>query len=332
MSKVTVSFCELRRKGGVANPRNLGYVVVVVVGAFMCGSVVWYQRGETGDEWCKLCNFVPFGPVNSSRRDAVFAAVTEYGRGVEILVRSLRTTGCRASVVLFTTDESLVPLELKACDVKVVVVEPFGKRAASSPYKIRWEWYYVYLKEHVNEYDRVFHTDAFDAFFLSDPFEFAPDRGALYFQMEDKPLRWCPYNKKWLLSCHHDCNRWKLLSKTIACSGSLVGGAAEFLSFIEMMVTHNEWPSCWGKGFDQGDFNYILYTQYEPNHNAIFMNCNSGFLTVNYCGEAGLVFDTEEYLLTPDRTKRVAYVHQYNRASDVATKLTSLCPSNLPNT
>lgn len=276
---------------------------------------------------CSPCNFQPVVKSSSTPRDAIFMAVTKYGAGVERLVRSVRTTGCQATIVIFTLEQCTFPQHFLDCDVKIVVMEPPSERADKSPYKMRWEWYYLYLMKELANYDRILHTDAFDAFFFGDPFSIAVDPNRLYFQMEDKKLRDCPYNKQWLLSCHYDVNRWKLLGQKIACSGSLIGGAELFFNFTKSLITHPEWPSCWGKGFDQGDFNYILYTEYIPsNASATFMNCNSGFLTMNYCSANGVFFNKKGQLLTPDKSKLVTYVHQYNRYENTTKVIEKLCP------
>jgi hypothetical protein len=274
---------------------------------------------------CKPCNFTSLTPSFSTPRDAVFAAVTTFGAGVKRMIRSLRTSGCQASIILFVTDNVIFPSELTACNLTFVQVGPLTERASRSPYKIRWEWYHIHLQSNIGKYDRIFHVDAFDTFFFGDPFSEAPNTSVLYFQMEDRILRDCPYNKQWILSCHYDVNRYLLLGNTIACSGSLIGGAEPFRIFSEMLITHTEWPSCWGRGFDQGDFNYILYTQFRKNYSVVQMGCNSGFLTMNYCSQNEVFFDQDEQLLTPDRSKKVVFVHQYNRYKAAENVLTKLC-------
>ena len=116
-----------------------------------------------------------------------------------------------------------------------------------------------------------------------------------------------------------------MLANIIACSGSLLGGAESFLKFNELLVTHNEWPLCWGKGFDQGDFNYILY-QFLPETGikSYKMNCNSGFMTYNYCVNKNKMFNEAKQPITPNGTL-ITYAHQYNRYKDVFNHVTSLC-------
>lgn len=274
---------------------------------------------------CKLCNFTPVIFPNSSGRDAVFTMLTKFGPGSERLIRSLRTTGSKAKIFIFTPEGVLLPEWVFECGVRQVFMGPMTSRTKKSPYKIRWEWYYEFLKENVNDFDRILHTDAFDVFFFGDPFAFAPDKSALYFQMEDRPIRDCPYNKQWVLACHFDMNRYALLYQTIACSGSLLGGAQSFLQFTEILVTHREWALCWGKGFDQGDFNYVLYHDLPyTNLTQYFMDCNSGFMTYNYCVNEKRMFNENSQPITRDGTL-VTFAHQYNRFSAVNLHIQSLC-------
>lgn len=274
---------------------------------------------------CKLCDFTPVNLPNSTKRDAIFTMLTNFGPGSERLIRSLRTTGSQATIVIFTPNGVTLPRWVFDCGVLQIQSSPFTTRVKSSPYKMRWEWYYEYLKKNLYKYDRIFHTDAFDAFFFGDPFTFANDHSALYFQMEDKSLRSCPYNKKWILSCHFDMDRKRMLANTIACSGSLLGGAESFFKFNEILVTHNEWPLCWGKGFDQGDFNYILYNFLPETNITIYkMNCNSGFMTYNYCVDKNRMFNRNNQPVTPNGTL-ITYAHQYNRYKNVSNYIISLC-------
>jgi hypothetical protein len=227
---------------------------------------------------------------------------------------------------MFVPEGVLCPVPLLGCNVTFVNVGPLSERAERSPYKIRWEWYHAYLETHLDDFDRIFHVDGFDSFFVGDPFQFAPDLNGLYFQMEDKPLRDSPYNKQWVLACHYDVNRYRLVGEIIACSGTLIGGARPFFTFATLMITHPEWPSCWGKGFDQGDFNYILYAKYLPmNGTAHFMGCNSGFLTMMYCSEKSVAFNDKLHLLTPDKSKEVVFVHQYNRYDESMSVFSTQC-------
>jgi hypothetical protein len=267
-------------------------------------------------------------PARSTSRDVILTGATKYGPGVLRLISSLRQTGCRARIFIFTFYDTEFPPILLECGVTLVFAKP-STRSIRSPFKIRWEWYYSFLRNHTGQFDRVFHTDAFDAFFFEDPFNFAGGPNDIYFQVEDRPIRDCPYNKLWVLGHHYDINRYKLISNIIACSGSLLAGVAPFLRFAELMVTHPEWPFGWGHGYDQGDFNYVLYSifQLEEKWKIHEMGCNSGFLTMQYCSQWQSAFFSvgNKTLLVPNSSRNVSYVHQYNRYPAVDEWITRIC-------
>lgn len=275
------------------------------------------------------CTFTPVLAPSSTPRDAIFTCVTKFGSGVDTLVRSLRTSGCLASVIIFASAHVVFPAEFISYGVTIVCDEPAGQRSARSPYKVRWEWYYSYLRSAPDRFDRIMHTDAFDAVCFGDPFALAVEPGKLYFQTEDIPIYRCPYNKNWLSKCHLDANKWRITRNTVTCSGSLMGDAQLFLRFMEQMVMHTEWVVCWGRGFDQGDFNYILYTSGVYRHNeTVFMDCNSGFLTMQYCSKGGVRVDSNGVMLTPNGQRPVIFVHQYNRYKDAKKIVHRVCSDN----
>lgn len=271
---------------------------------------------------CQLCSFDNSGKFSSTKRDLVITFTTKYHEGLGLLIRSLRTSGSHATIVIITTPLVKIPEDLFMCDINQIIVTKETSRIAKSPYKARWEFYYDYLKNHISEYDRVFHCDAFDSFFFEDPFVHIYDQSTLYFQMEDRSIRSCPYNKQWLLSCHYNCNRSQILSKTIACSGSLGGGIHPFIDFVFRMITHDEWSICWDRGFDQGDLNYILYTSVFP-YNISLMNCYSGFITMQYCMKK-LTFVNGSSVSKNDKSQ-IFFAHQYNRHKTIKDYIYRIC-------
>lgn len=275
---------------------------------------------------CKPCGFNPVIRPNSTERDIILTQVTKYGPNVERLIRSIRSTGCKATIAVFTLNGLELPESLFDCDIIQVEASHWTTRVKRSPYKVRWEWYYKFLTENNESYDRVMHTDGFDAAFFGDPFALANGYNSLYFQMEDRPIDFCPYNKRWISTCHSISDVEGILNQTIACSGSLIGGVNQFLKFTELLVNHVEWPRCWGKGFDQGDFNYVLYALLNFTEvNAKFMDCNSGFMTYNYCAKRKKLFNSRHQLCTPNGKRPLIYAHQYNRYNASKDFIRKIC-------
>ena len=271
------------------------------------------------------CKFKPVANVSSTEKDAIFTATTIYNKKIEYLIKSFKTTGSRAVLYIFTTNDVSIPefyLDNQTIQVKV---GNQSTRIRKSPYKARWEWYYSFLVENENRFDRIMHTDAFDAVFFGDPFSLIDSKDKLYVQLEGKIIKECPYNKRWVKQCHNFVNK-DFYHNTIACSGSLAGGYEPFKYFIEKLITHKEWPLCWGHGSDQGDFNYILWSHYyEFPFQIVEMGCESGFSTMNYCANTKKLFNKKNQLIAKFSHTALVYAHQYNRFNQSKEYIEELC-------
>ena len=272
-----------------------------------------------------FCDFEPSANVSSTPRDAIFTATTVFSEKIENLIKSFKTTRSNAILYIFTPANVIIPWKYLDANIVQVKESLESIRINSSPYKMRWEWYYTFICENEEKIDRIMHTDAFDAVFLGDPFSLVPSKDKLYVQLEDLPIKRCSYNKKWLKSCHPYVTK-DFMRNTIACSGSLAGGVKPFKEFVEKMITHPEWPLCWGHGSDQGDFNYILWSNfYKFSFEIETMNCQSGFITINYCQNNVHFRNSGNKLLTFEEMNPLVYVHQYNRLEKTKEYIRKVC-------
>lgn len=284
---------------------------------------------ENKCEYCKFCNFTPVIQPNSTVRDLIMTATTKYSYNLQKMVRSIRTSGCVAKIVIFTTDNVKLPKSLTSCGVEQIITNS-SKRASTSPHKIRWEWYYQYLQNNFNRYDRVMHVDAFDTFFFGDPFAFASDFNTLYFQQEGKTIRRCNFNTNWLLSCHKDAKNKRIINNMILCSGSLIGGMNPFFQFTKLLITDDQWKNCWNAGFDQGDFNYIFYTKWQKfaNFSLIstkLLTCEDRFMTLFYCMKPPVSLNGKNQIQSPRTNNTIIFMHQYNRFLNLSLFTNQIC-------
>lgn len=285
---------------------------------------------ESKCEYCKFCNFTPVIQPNSTVRDLIMTATTEYNLNLLRLVRSIRTSGCIAKIIIFTTDNVKFPRSIFSCGIEQIVTSSLTERALKSPHKIRWEWYLQYLQNNLNQYDRVMHVDAFDTFFFGDPFAFASDYNTLYFQQEGQIIKKCSYNKRWLMSCHKDAEKAKILDNMILCSGSLIGGINPFYQFTKLLVGHDAWQDCWKVGFDQGDFNYIFYKKWKrfalsSNISTKLLTCEDRFMTMFYCMKSPITWNDKNQIITPGTNNTILFMHQYNRFRDLVFFVNEIC-------
>lgn len=282
---------------------------------------------------CMLCDVFPLASPSSTSRDLVITATTSRINRIEMLVRSLRSVGSRARFVVLVPIGTKIPLNILNCGVEFIEMSSASSRTLRSPHKIRWEWYYTYLTDHRSEFDRVFHTDAFDAFFLSDPFANWVRNDILYVAQEGRIIQICPINSHWISKCHGNQTLNQIGKYPVLCSGTLMGGIELFRYVAITMINESGWDDCWAKGYDQGEFNFLVYTKFINEISIQFMGCNSAFLTMSYCSQSQKIFfDSKMRLLSPFGFSHPIYAHQYNRYKIVDTEFQKKCKAFINRT
>ena len=133
-----------------------------------------YPQNRLKGNMCPLCNFTPLYPPSSTRRDVVLAAALNQIERAEIFIRTLRMTGSKCRIILFLDRQKIQSYYLHffdICDVEPVFVNNLNNMVLIKGSKMaRYYYYHQWLSEHINEVDRILHSDTFDVFFQSDPF------------------------------------------------------------------------------------------------------------------------------------------------------------------
>ena len=85
-------------------------------------------------------------------------------------------TGSRCRIILFLdSKKSIEPHYLrffKTCEIEPVYVNNQNNTVLIGGSKMtRYYYYHQWLSKHIDEVDRVLHSDTFDVFFQSDPFK-----------------------------------------------------------------------------------------------------------------------------------------------------------------
>ena len=298
---------------------------------------------------CVLCNISKrYNTIYSSSRDLILTATSIDRPGLFYLLRSIRSIGCLATIIILTNNPSFKIPEAFSCGAQIYLIKTPTSRDLASVYKSRWEWYYEFLNLTwvQSSFDRIMHLDAFDTIFFSDPFSIfdkkyhqkmnknkkkniylyknknGDSKNEIYFQSEEIHIKLCPYNRKWV-KCHSSEKFQIIRNEYVLCSGSLIGHIKPFTTMIELMVTSEEWPACWGRGFDQGIFNIVFYTSFQSlnfNFSVYHMCCSSGFITMNYC--------SIDKTLQSLKESNPIFLHQYNRYINVTNYVQDICPEN----
>jgi hypothetical protein len=256
----------------------------------------------------------------------VITATTSRIDRLELLVRSLRSVGCLARIIVLVPRGLILSSNLSLCGVEAVEIGSISSRALRSPHKIRWEWYFRFFANRIDEFDRVFHTDAFDAFFQADPFTVSISSNVLYLLSESRYIGLCPVNSQWVLKCVGQTGLELVKGNSVLCSGSVLGSAVLFQRLAAAMVNHSGWDDCWQKAHDQGVFNYLVYADLSSKIPIKILGCESGYLTMGYCSSFQIrFFDSKKRVVTPLLRKPSIYIHQYNRYSEVDREFQRKC-------
>ena len=281
---------------------------------------------------CPLCGFRPLRVVTSTRRDVVLAAALTEMKRVEYFLRTLRTTGSQARVVLFLDSAAKDERWLKffrACDIEPVFVGEQDRVVLSEPKLGRYYFYQQWLREHIGEVDRVIHTDTFDVMFQGDPFFADMNASKLYFTQEPVKLAHSLWTSQWVEQCYGASTIKEYGSRPVSCSGVTAGGAKPFLKYLDVLLGSPNWTSCFGHSLDQAHHNYLWYTGAFAAQGIEIetMGCDSLYLTMHFCCKKGRC-NFDEYVSFKNATAPVL-VHQYNRWKNLTKHMAEICANDM---
>jgi hypothetical protein len=252
-----------------------------------------------------------------------------------ITLRSLRSCDSLCRIIIFSDPDTEIPFSYYSAfqDVGVewAMLDPFSGRHDRIPHMIRFECERQWLQIHACDLDRVFHCDLFDSFFQVSPFSWIPCE-ALVFVKEPVKFYECRWNNAWLHSCYGK-EAEQILQKPVVNSGSIGGGANEYLAFLSVLTTSPDWTQCQFPSADQPILNWLLWNGKFQEHGIKyeFMDCQSGVFTCQYCSRMGYGFANDGMIVGSD-SRPLKYLHQYNRVADMALHVGSLCHVQLDPT
>ncbi|OHT01096.1 hypothetical protein TRFO_01672 [Tritrichomonas foetus] len=283
---------------------------------------------------CPICNFTSLHKPTSTRRDVVLAAALTELKRVEYFLRTLRTTGTLARVILFLDSKKTASTNwlkfFSACNIEPVFISKQDPVVRSAPKLSRYYFYQQWLSKHITEVDRVLHTDTFDVIFQSDPFIPIITQDSLFFTIEPVSLGGSHWTDQWITQCYGKNISRQFSSKPVSCSGVTVGGAAQFLTYLDVLLSTPKWVSCFGHSLDQAHHNFLWYTgEFEKaGVNIKTFDCNSPYLTMHFCCKrAKCEWKSNGVMFGNSSTVAPVLVHQYNRWKNLTARNPVFCPA-----
>jgi hypothetical protein len=189
-----------------------------------------------------------------------------------------------------------------------------------------------WLESRLNEIDRVFYFDAFDAFFQRDPFENLIVGGSMTFVGEGMTVRHQWGNYRWLRGCIGFDVAEAMLDFPVICSGTVAGDARIYYQFLGVLLSNlTLWRSC---TYDQPQINFLVWSgAFEragvPSQ---ILGCNGSVNGMVECPADRIYFDGQLFDVASGSTGRPsAVIHHYNKRKEILRNCYARCGVDLPS-
>jgi len=217
--------------------------------------------------------------------------------------------------IIYISDEDYFPAKLKV-----------QRPDTAAIYTSRWiiiKKFLLNLQTKGVIFDNVFACDSLDTIFQKDIFAFMTNYNpGLYVFMEDvrMTIGTCPINSRWIKGCYGDAELKILHSKSISCSGTVLGTWSAMMSYLSVMESEiiATPAACKDRGIDQGIHNYIIYNNKIPNTTIHQISHEYGF--VGTLGYAKRVIRNPFGLVLNANGSIYAVIHQWNRSKQMVTQ------------
>jgi hypothetical protein len=261
---------------------------------------------------------------------------------------SLRRTGYGGEVVVFTNgleDEDIFRLRRNGATIVPFRFSRIFVRRRLAWLWITWRWFFQsgapqharewlahavfplyyrrhllymqFLREHRQNYDRVFLTDCRDVYFQADPFSWNLPRGLhLFLEDASNKIGRSIHNENWLKTQFNQTVFDELKGETISCAGTVMGDTASVLEYLSKMVLQTmEARSLRETTGDQGIHNYLLYKKFLHDV-TIHNNWEGPVMTLGAMHPEDVRVNAQGFVVN-NTGKVVPVLHQYDRIPQV---------------
>jgi len=286
---------------------------------------------------CLMCNYSYKNYNQSSTpRDIVISIMVMLATNIVPAVRSLRTTGCLASIVIITDDSAYESISiptlrlLSQCGCYLINIGKFPDVSRRE----FWAWRYLmidkFISTHLQYIDRILIIDLFDTIFQGDPFCSFVSKRKLYLSSEFQAIKDCYVNNKWMEDIAGESH--KLMNHNdIINGGTLLGGAIQVHQMIRLFISQfntNDLSAL--KADDQGYINFITYSGMLENYSIQYEIDKLGELIVSINKIVAVYripnnFHIGEYRLKRDR-RFPPVIHQFKFNAEQLLSVVRACP------
>lgn len=204
---------------------------------------------------CIPCNsIIRNHKPNSTPDDVIVTYSIGKIKNIGPFIRSLRSTGCKASVILLLDSDAYNSLDaykksfIEGCGVTIINCGKCIYRQKLDFNSYGYIWCVEFVEQNKHLIDRVIYADLFDIYFQGDPFYEGLKRDEIQIADEELELKFNPAQQDWMKNCSRSVNEkdkdWKY-----PCSGYFAGGADIFLRFMKLYLSEYKFGSnCMDQG------------------------------------------------------------------------------------
>lgn len=280
---------------------------------------------------CSYCAVNRPDPNSTSTvNDAAFAFLTgNQSANLLTWVRTLRSTGCKCSIILLMTEEfyeshhSSVIKDLENCGATIVNVSYFNHFRIRDGRVFSRLIFHLFLEYQSHNFDRIMINDIFDTIFQKDPFNKQMPSDKLSFSIERSVFSHNYYNQGYLynaIGINAFSAEWS--NRFVVNSGFVIGPGDMMNKFHKIIVEYDTFLT--DIVMDQSFYNDIIY---HKKFREIFVDFNATL----YASAAYSVYElhprSDGFLYDWDTKTAPAVIHQADRVCPAHSYVNEFCPS-----
>ncbi|EAX98970.1 hypothetical protein TVAG_431790 [Trichomonas vaginalis G3] len=156
-----------------------------------------YIKQKLDLDGCKLCRSGIVNISNSTQKDLVVMCAFRRMDDAYPNIRSIRSAGCKATIVIFTDKLPKHEKLFQKCGVLISVIPGTENLPKTEMMYFRFIAMKIFLEHHKDDFDRVLYVDIFDSYYQADPFTGTVSNNTIYVSSEKTYHRESGWSLDW---------------------------------------------------------------------------------------------------------------------------------------
>ncbi|OHT01235.1 hypothetical protein TRFO_32024 [Tritrichomonas foetus] len=270
----------------------------------------------------------------NSKKDVVITCLFGTVRNSINFVRSLRSTGSKSVIVVFTDNvainlmTNLMKKVFQKCGVTFINIGNINSKYNETINSFRFVLYYAFLSTYKSRISRVIAVYMCDTYFYYNPFTSEIKNDTLIMNNECTTFFMSPINFHWLSllaeKYHDDISPH--IQENVINNGFLIAGIRPALIFLSNIILFYQNEDITQNENDQGIVNYLYYfNKFKGVNITLYPPGKNSYQSMTKCGNAITInpISGEAKLLD----QKLSLIHQFDRYCSLLNNIENLCPA-----